>query len=202
MAVSVTAASATLGAPVHGHATPSRRSSLVSAAVPSAPLGSVDFDLSGNPTGAPSTADVPAEIDIASIGVHAAVVALGRNPDGTVEVPSRFDVVGWFEGGPRPGDIGPAVMLGHVDSYNGPAVFSRLAQLSPGQSIAVSGASGSRQFRVDRVASYDKDRFPTDLVYGPVPERALRLVTCGGVFDSAKHSYRSNVVIFASEVMT
>jgi sortase (surface protein transpeptidase) len=202
MAVSVTAASATLGAPVHGHATPSGRSSLVSAAVPSAPPGSVDFDLSGNPTRAPSTADVPAEIDIAAIGVHASVVALGRNPDGTMQVPAQFDVAGWFDGGPRPGDIGPAVMLGHVDSRNGPAVFSRLAQLSPGQLIAVSGATGSHEFRVDSVASYDKDRFPTDLVYGPVPGRALRLVTCGGVFDNAKRSYLSNLVVFASEVTT
>jgi hypothetical protein len=93
-------------------------------------------------------------------------------------------------------------MLGHVDSVNGPAVFARLAQLSPGQLIAVAGATGSHQFRVDRVARYDKDQFPTDLVYGPVPGRALRLVTCGGVFDSVKRSYRSNVVVFASELMT
>jgi hypothetical protein len=93
-------------------------------------------------------------------------------------------------------------MSGHVDSFDGPAVFFRLKQLSRGALIRVSSASDVHEFRVDAVATFAKDRFPTAQVYGPVPVPMLRLVTCGGSFDDANHSYRANVVVFATEVLT
>jgi sortase (surface protein transpeptidase) len=169
-------------------------------AVPPSPADGVGIDLSGSPTRAPSSAPVPTEIDIPAIGVHAAVVTLGRNPDGTLQVPGRFDVTGWYGDGPRPGDAGPAVIVGHVDSFVGPAVFFRLRDLVAGELINVSGSARSGQFRVESVATFAKNQFPTDLIFGPVPTRALRLITCGGSFDDVKHSYRANVVVFAVEV--
>jgi hypothetical protein len=158
------------------------------------------IDLSGSPTRATSTVANPTEIDIPTIGVHAAVVSLGRNADGSMQVPSRFDVAGWYQDGPRPGDPGPAVIVGHVDSFRAAAVFFHLRELAPGETITVSGDGGFHRFKVESVATFPKDRFPTDLVFGPVPERALRLITCGGSFDDAAHSYRANIVVFASEV--
>jgi sortase (surface protein transpeptidase) len=167
---------------------------------PDSPPEGPSVDLSGSPTGVPASAPVPAAIDIPSIGVRSDVVPLGRNPDGTLQVPDSFTVAGWYAGGPRPGDPGPALIVGHVDSYRGPAVFFRLKDLVPGDLIRVSAAGGSEQFRVDSLATFSKDQFPTALVYGPVPDRALRLVTCGGSFDDARHSYRADVVVFATEI--
>lgn len=163
------------------------------------PTGPIGIDLSDSPTRAPSTAPIPTEIDIPTIGVHASVVPLGRNNDGSMQVPSRFDVAGWYQDGPRPGDPGPAVIVGHVDSYRAAAVFFRLSELVPGQPIDVSGDGGFHKFTVESVATFPKNRFPSDLIFGPVPEPALRLITCGGSFDDAAHSYRANVVVFARE---
>jgi sortase (surface protein transpeptidase) len=171
-------------------------------AIPAPPraTGAGSFDLSSSPTAAPSTVGIPTRIDIPAVGVHARIVPLGLNADGTIQVPGRFDEAGWYDGGPRPGDLGPAVILGHLDSLDGPAVFLRIRDLAPGQTVTVSSASDSHRFRVDSVATFGKDRFPTSLVYGPVPGAALRLVTCGGSFDDVNHSYRANVIVFATEL--
>jgi hypothetical protein len=92
------------------------------------------------------------------------------------------------------------VIFGHLDSLVGPAVFLRLGNLVPGQIIKVSSASDSHRFRVNSVATFGKDHFPSSLVYGPTPGPVLRLVTCGGTFDDVKHSYRANVIVFATEL--
>jgi hypothetical protein len=145
---------------------------------------------------------VPVRLEIARIGVSTGLQRLGRAADGTVEVPTgphRWDTAGWYAGGTRPGDPGSAVILGHVDSTSGPAVFSRLRQLRPGDKVEVVRADGSRvRFAVERVAQYDKARFPTDEVYYPTLTPALRLVTCGGEFDATVRHYRSNVIVFAT----
>jgi Sortase domain len=164
--------------------------------------GGVSVDLSGSPTRAAPTVGIPTKIDIPTLGVHAAVVALGRNPDGSLQVPQRFDTVGWYTETSRPGDPGPAVLAGHVDSYQGAAVFFRLNQLRPGDLVTVWSDTGPKRFRVESMASFAKDKFPVDAVFGPVPDTALRLVTCGGSFDRAKGSYRDNIVIYATEVAT
>ena len=147
---------------------------------------------------APTETGQPTSIAIPAIGLQAPLVVLGLTPAGTLDVPARFDVAGWYGGGPQPGQPGPALIAGHVDSYTGPAVFWHLKDLSPGDDIVVTGPAGTVRFKVDLVTQYAKDQFPTAAVFGPTPERALRLVTCGGTFDRAAHSYRDNVVVYAT----
>jgi sortase (surface protein transpeptidase) len=145
---------------------------------------------------------VPVRLEIPAIGVATGLQRLGRAGDGTVEVPhgqDQWEVAGWYEDGTRPGDPGSAVILGHVDSKAGPAVFYRLRELRPGDRVEVFRAGGSRvAFTVERVARYDKRRFPTAEVYYPTLEPMLRLVTCGGAFDPASGHYTDNVIVFAT----
>jgi sortase (surface protein transpeptidase) len=142
---------------------------------------------------------VPARLEIPSIHVTSPLARLGREPDGTVEVPRPWGVAGWYALGPRPGDPGSAVILGHVDSKRGPAVFYRLRELRPGDEIEVTRADGSSvRFVVERTAQFLKKRFPTDDVYYPTLSPKLRLVTCGGEFDFTAGHYKSNIVVFAS----
>jgi hypothetical protein len=143
----------------------------------------------------------PVRIDIPRIGVSSSLDRLGRAPDGTVQTPSlrRAGVAGWYALGPRPGDPGSAVILGHVDSKTGPAVFYRLRELRRGDQITVTRADGSTvRFVVQRTELTLKRRFPTDEVYYPTLTPGLRLVTCGGAFDDRIHHYRSNVIVFAA----
>ncbi len=141
---------------------------------------------------------MPTLVDIPAIGVHASITPLGLGADGVIQVPDQFGQAGWYDGGPRPGDSGPAVLLGHVDSQTGPAVFFRLKDLHPGDTVTVTSSTGTVGFIVNSVAEYPKAAFPTAAVYGPVSDRALRLVTCGGKFDDSRHSYLSNVIVFAT----
>jgi len=142
---------------------------------------------------------VPVRIEIPAIGVTSSLDRLGRAPDKTVQVPSRWEVAGWFAPGTRPGDPGSAVILGHVDSRSGPAVFYRLRELRRGDLVEVARADGSTvRFVVQRTEQYDKRRFPTDEVYYPTLTPALRLVTCGGEFDATAGHYRSNIIVFAT----
>jgi len=141
----------------------------------------------------------PTKIDIASIGLHSTnFVNLSVAADGTLTVPGSADEVGLYDGGPTPGQLGPAVLGAHVDSKEGPGIFYRLGSVKPGAQITIGRADGSMTtFTVDRVASYPKDQFPTDLVYhGDFTRSELRLVTCGGTFDKVKH-YLDNVIVFA-----
>ena len=146
---------------------------------------------------------VPVRLEIPAIGVDTALQRLGRDRHGSVEVPSgrhQWDEAGWYEGGTRPGDPGSAVILGHVDSkLDGPAVFYRLRELRRGDQIKVVRADGSTvRFSVDRTEQYPKSRFPTDDVYYPTLSTELRLVTCGGEFDTSIGHYKSNVIVFAT----
>jgi len=142
---------------------------------------------------------LPVRVRIPAIGVRSTLARLGRAPDGTVEVPRRWEQAGWYTGGFRPGQPGPAVVLGHVDSRNGRAVFYDLRRLRPGATVLVDRAdSTTARFRVTRVERYRKTRFPSDLVYFPTLEPSLRLVTCGGSFDPASGHYRDNVIVLAT----
>ena len=140
----------------------------------------------------------PVRLRIPALGITTPLQPLGRNPDGTIAVPTDPDVAGWYADGPRPGQQGPAVILGHVDSTDGPAVFFRLAQLPRGAAVYVDLADGSRtSFRVVGRSRVPKSRFPTDVVYLPTLQPSLRLVTCGGSFDYAVRHYRDNVIVYA-----
>jgi sortase (surface protein transpeptidase) len=140
----------------------------------------------------------PVRIQIPAIGVSSALVRLGLNPDGTMQVPGDYGVAGWFTGGPAPGETGPAVIAGHVDSRSGPAVFYRLGDLRNGDAIKILRADGTTaRFVVDNVARYPKQAFPTQAVFGPAPDPVLRLITCGGRFDRSRRSYVDNVIVTA-----
>ena len=149
-------------------------------------------------------ASIPTRLDIPSIGVRSDLMQLGLNPDHTVQVPplGRDSRAGWYKGSPTPGSLGPAVLLGHVDSsHYGPGVFFKLGALRPGDMLTVTRADHTAAvFRVDRVVSYAKDHFPTLEVYGNTDHSALRLITCGGKFNISSHSYESNIVAYASLV--
>jgi sortase (surface protein transpeptidase) len=137
-------------------------------------------------------------LEIPSIGVRTTLVDLGLQADGTLAVPDDFGVAGWWSGGSRPGVAGPAVIVGHVDSYRSAAVFYRLRDLAPGASVLVHRKDGSTvTFAVEGLRQFPKDRLPTAAVYGPTAVPSLRLITCGGTFDRSRHRYEDNVVAFA-----
>ena len=145
---------------------------------------------------------VPVSVDIPAIGVSSQLLDLGLNADGTIQVPSLVTSAGeaaWYKYSATPGQIGASVIEGHVDSYQGPAVFYRLGALQPGDTIDVTLADGiTAIFRVTGVREYPKSNFPADAIYGTTNYAALRLITCGGVFDYATGHYLSSTVVFAS----
>lgn len=159
-----------------------------------------------SPVAAPTdrTADgvTPTGVRIPAIGVDAtSLVPLAIMKTGELEAPTEFDRTGWYATGPVPGEPGPAVIAAHVDSRAGPAVFFRLKELKPGDKVYVPRSDGvTVTFTVTGVERYPKNAFPTQKVHGPTPDRALRLITCGGSFDHAKRSYRDNIVVYAVRV--
>jgi sortase (surface protein transpeptidase) len=141
---------------------------------------------------------LPTRVRIPAIGVDTALVDLGVDGAGVLVPPERADVAGWFTAGPAPGEPGPALVAGHVDSRAGPGAFHRLRDLAPGDEIVVARSDGSAvTFTVTSRAQTPKAAFPTQLVYAPTPGPELRLVTCGGTFDRAVRSYRDNIVVEA-----
>ena len=141
---------------------------------------------------------VPVRLRVPTARIDTPLERLRRNADGTIQTPDGPTIAGWYEEGPRPGQPGPAVILGHVDSTEGPGVFFYLAELTPGAAIYVDGADGRTiTFRVTAVSRVPKTDFPTDLVYSPTLQPSLRLVTCGGSFDYRTRQYRDNVIAYA-----
>lgn len=152
-----------------------------------------------SPSDVPSQAASPVRIRVPSLGVDAAVDPLGLTRQSELRPPSSNRRTGWWRDGPEPGEVGPAVIAGHVDSRTGPAVFHGLTELRPGSGIFIDRADGSTVvFRVSAVEQHAKDEFPTRAVYGPTANSELRLITCGGTFDDSAGSYRANVVVFAT----
>jgi len=147
---------------------------------------------------------VPVSVAIPAIGVRSQLLDLGLNRDGTIEVPSltaEADEAAWYKYSATPGQIGSAVIEGHVDNYAGPAVFFRLGALHPGNTIDITLADGvTAIFRVTGVRQYAKTEFPDRLIYGSTDYAALRLITCGGAFDTTTGHYLSSTVVFASLV--
>ena len=152
------------------------------------------------PTGmSPVDRSTPVALRIPAINLAVSLSTLGLNPDRTVQVPTDFQEPGWFDLGPSPGQVGSAVILGHVDSYQGPAVFFRLRALHPSDQVEVSLADGMiAHFMVTTVVQYPKDQFPAEQVYASHGGSALQLVTCGGAFDTHTRSYLSNVVAYTT----
>jgi hypothetical protein len=171
------------------------------APIPSSPEAPTP-DAPGTPSAEAPAVAAPVSVGIPSIDVTSDLMRLDLNDDGTVEVPplEPDDKAGWYQRGPAPGAVGPAVILGHVDSAeHGPGIFFDLGALQPGAEIEVARADGTvAVFAVDRVERHPKDAFPTIEVYGNTPDAQLRLITCGGDFDSGVRSYEDNVIAFAT----
>lgn len=177
------------------------------------PAGSVSPAGSTPPsTAAPSSASSataalrPVQVRIPAIAVRSRLTVVGQHRDGTLEVPQPgpdYDKAAWFRGSPAPGQVGPAVIEGHVDGkVNGPSVFYRLGSVKPGNRVAVRRSDGSTvRFVVYAVRVYPKDAFPRLTVYGNTRGPELRLITCGGSFDPHRTAggYTSNVVVFARQ---
>ena len=182
------------------HSTPALRPVAAGVAALPAPTGPI---VAPPQSAAPKPVAAPVSLTIPLIGVKTNLMTLGLGADGELQVPplSMASVAGWYTGSPRPGSIGSAIIVGHIDTTKGPAVFARLNTLTRGDKIYVKRADGTLvEFRVTSVQSYLKDHFPTEEVYGPVPDAELRLITCGGAWDAAAHHYLSNIVVYATEV--
>ncbi|MQA32544.1 class F sortase [Modestobacter roseus] len=149
----------------------------------------------------PATVPEPESVRIPAIGVRRDLVDLGLAGDGTAEVPRDFDDAGWFTGGGRPGSRGPTVLLGHVDSTAGPAVFADLRDLVPGDVVEVTVAGGAvARYAVTGSEQVPKDEFPTAAVFAATTEDVLRLITCTGDFDRGARSYEDNLVVTAERI--
>ena len=168
---------------------------------PTPPAGGSTLQTAPTPPAGMSPVDrsTPVALRIPAINLAVSLSTLGLNPDRTVQVPTDFQEPGWFDLGPSPGQVGSAVILGHVDSYQGPAVFFRLRALHPSDQVEVSLADGMiAHFMVTTVVQYPKDQFPAEQVYASHGGSALQLVTCGGAFDTHTRSYLSNVVAYTT----
>jgi len=168
-----------------------------------APAASTSERTAEQPTATPTQPTVlprsePVRVEVASIGVDSSLMDLALQDDGSLEVPPDGTSAGWYTGAPTPGELGPAVIAAHVDWDGEPGVFYRLRDLRLGAEIDVLREDGTTAvFVVTRVEQFAKDEFPTQTVYGDIDHAGLRLITCGGSFDSAARSYVDNIVVFA-----
>lgn len=163
----------------------------------------------GSPVGATDSAQTPAaqvrtsppyRVVIPRLGVDSLLENLAVTPNGMLAAPRDFQRAGWFTSGTRPGDVGPAVVAGHVDSRAGPAVFFRLSELRAGDRVTIVRRDGSRvHYDVDRLQRFAKNAFPTEQVYGPTALPELRLITCAGYFDRTTGHYVDNLVVWATQ---
>ncbi|WP_433301782.1 class F sortase [Actinoplanes sp. CA-030573] len=147
----------------------------------------------------------PERLTIPSIKVEAPILDVGLASDGSVDVPplKRHNEAGWFDGGPTPGQFGPALIVGHADTKSGPSIFYNLPKLKPGQRIEVLRADNSVAiFEVNSIEHFNKGKLPIQRVYGDFSRPSLRLMTCGGSWVGGSTGYSDNVVVFASLVGT
>ncbi|AEV84370.1 peptidase C60 sortase A and B [Actinoplanes sp. SE50] len=173
------------------------------AAAASAPETALPAAGNGELTSGPlMSTSKPTRVVIPALDVDVPLTGLGRQADGTMQVPTDARTVGWYTGAPTPGSLGPAVLAGHVDYRKQPGTFHRLTDLKPGDSIDVDREDGSvAMFAVVKVERYAKAEFPTDAVYGAINRAGLRLITCGGDFDSTAGHYEDNIVVYADLTM-
>jgi len=143
----------------------------------------------------------PTSVKIPKIGAESSLLAVAVKPDGSISVPSVHAPMqaAWYKLSPVPGDVGPAIVLGHVDGDKKPGIFYKLKDLAPGDEVDIDRSDGRKlKFVVDRVEQVPKETFPRDAVYGNSKKPELRLITCGGAFDHAEHSYRDNIIVYAN----
>ncbi len=143
----------------------------------------------------------PTSVKIPKIGAESSLIAVAVTTEGKISVPSVHTPMqaAWYKLSPVPGEVGPAVVLGHVDGDKKPGIFSRLKDLKPGDEVDIDRSDGKKlKFVVSRTTQVPKDQFPQDAVYGNSDKPELRLITCGGAFDHAAHSYEDNIIVYAN----
>ncbi|MFJ9058780.1 class F sortase [Streptomyces sp. NPDC102409] len=153
----------------------------------------------GTPVAEPLRSSAPVRIRIPGIGVDAPMTGLGLDAAGALDTPpaGNRNLAGWYEDGTPPGARGTAIVAGHVDNAEGPAVFYALGSLKKGAAVEIDRGDGrTAVFSVDAVEVYEKDEFPDKRVYGATPHASLRLITCGGGF-TRETGYLGNVVAYA-----
>jgi len=144
---------------------------------------------------------VPDWVDIPSIGARSTLIPLGLDASKAIQTPpvDKPQQAGWYEYSPTPGQVGPAVILGHIDGDHQEGIFWRLHDLKPGATVSIGRHDGTRvTFTVTRVDEVSKSAFPTNTVYGDTTDPELRLITCGGAFDTATRNYLDNIVVYAT----
>jgi hypothetical protein len=183
-----------------GQAGPTGPATTVAAPVAAPAVSADPVPVAAVPAAQPATAGAvrATAVHLPAVGVRSALVELDVGQDGALQVPADPAVAGWFVRGAAPGEPGPTVIAGHVDSRSGPGVFFRLDELAVGDRVEVTRSDGRVvAHRVVTVERHPKDAFPTARVYGPTPAPELRLVTCGGDFDPRSRHYRDNVIVTA-----
>lgn len=141
----------------------------------------------------------PTRLRIPAIGVDSALEDIGIDASGALAAPADYDRVGWFSAGVGPGQVGPAILAGHVDSPTGPAVFLRIGELVAGDEVLVELSSGATlTFEITGAQQSAKAAFPTSAVYSGVPRPELRLITCAGAFDRSIGHYTDNLIVYAA----
>nr|WP_236653491.1 class F sortase [Streptacidiphilus melanogenes] len=171
-----------------------------SAAQGLAPAPSGAASAKPSPTVTPLPPATPTRVRIPVIGVNAPLTGLSLQADGHLAAPPEADrnLAGWYQAGITPGSAGTAVIAGHVDNAQGPAVFYNLGALKKGWTIDVDRADHTTAvFTIDAVQAYAASSFPTQQVYGQTVDAELRLITCGAGFDRSRQEYLGNVVVFA-----
>lgn len=147
----------------------------------------------------PLSRSVPTHITVPSVGIDVPIMTVGRDSQGSIQMPPLFDwTTGWYKYSPTPGQIGPSIIVGHVDTYKGISVFWRLRDIKKGDIISISRSDGSKvRFKVTALKQFNQSNFPTQQVYGNIQYPGLRLITCGGAFDRQTASYTQNTVVYA-----
>lgn len=148
------------------------------------------------------SAGIPTRLKIPKLNVDAAIEQIGLTSEGAVDVPTGPANAAWFNRGPRPGEIGSAVIDGHFGWKDGiPAVFDALHTLKKGDTLSVEDEEGvTRTFVVRELRFYDWDENAPD-VFGVLDRKAhLNLITCKGAWDIGQQSYAERLVVFADMV--
>ena len=156
------------------------------------------------PAGTAMARSTPTRIEIPAIGVSAPIMTVGLAGDGTIGTPplDNSNLAAWYSGGPAPGEMGPAIIVGHVDGPHGESVFYELGKLKPGETVTMSLADHkTAEFSIYSVEYYPKGEFPGDRVYGDYSRPGLRIITCGGAFLGGATGYADNVVVYASLIV-
>ena len=144
----------------------------------------------------------PTELSIPRLGIYAPIESVGTLDNNAMAVPTGIGDVGWYDRGPRPGDIGSAVIAGHVNWTNGQdAVFTSLHSIEIGDTVQVINSVGSTDmFIVRAIKDYSEDSDTTDVFSSSDGSRWLNLITCDGTWDAALKTHRLRLVVFTEKI--